>query len=426
MAFRVYGQNIGTKTITIHTQDSHLCEIITNFTSGMLSINGLVAQNQFISVGTTGTDFNVSSSSNTHHLNLPTSSALNRGALSSADWTNFNSKADGAHNHALSEITQSGATSNQVPSWNGANWVPTTVAGVNGLTKGVKTIFCIDNGDFATGQAAVNSASQGDTILFGAKAGGWGDIVIPSGKGMSLMGLQADNSKYARIGSLTFSPTSGTIGTNELYVNNLYITSATQAAVLFSGTAPARIRIYNCYIAPTSNQKAVSFINTNATSPSVYSSAYINSCVIDAGVSTSATVENSTPYTRITHSTIDGGSMSLQLNAGTLESDNNTYSLDKLGEIINIAAGTFLCTRSSIANATTNGSGVLIATGAVMGNASNSFAIATGTGYCVRGTGIHAYAYIVTANSALLAYNVRIQNTLAANVPYTTAFTSAP
>ena len=93
---------------------------------------------------------------------------------------------------------------------------------------------------------------------------------------------------------------------------------------------------------------------------------------------------------------------------------------------INIAAGTFLCTRSSIANATTNGSGVLIATGAVMGNASNSFAIATGTGYCVRGTGIHAYAYIVTANSALLAYNVRIQNTLAANVPYTTAFTSAP
>ena len=385
LEIRVY-VNRSSRNITLHTQDSHLCQIITNFSSGLLSLNGLVAQNQFFATGTTGTDFNISSSGSTHTFNIPVSSATNTGLLSSSDWTTFNNK----------------------------------------LSKGVKTIFCIDNGDYATGQAAVDAASQGDTILFGAKAGGWGDIVIPSGKGISILGLQADDSKYVRTGSITFSPTSGTIGVNEVYISNLYITSATQAAVLFGGSVAARLRVYNCYIAPTSNQKAVSLTNTVTTSPSVYSSAYFNSCVIDAGVSTSSVFESNTPYVRITHSTIDGGSMSLQLNAGSLESDNNTFSLDRLGEIINVAGGTFLCTRSSILNATTNGSGVLLAAGAVFGNVSNVFSVATGTGYCIRGIGgVHAYAYITFANSALLAFNVKVQSTLT-NVPYTVAFTLAP
>ena len=292
------------------------------------------------------------------------------------------------------------------------------------LTKGTKTIFCIDNGDFATGQAAVDAASQGDTILFGAKAGDWGDIVIPSGKGISLVGLQADNSKYVKIGSLTFSPTTGGILVNEVYVSNLFITSATQAAVLFGGSVAARLRLYNCYTAPTSNQKAVSLTNTISTPPSI-SSAYFVECIIDAGISTSACVESNTPYVRLERTTIDGGSMSLQLNAGILESDTIVYTLDRLGEIINVAGGTFLCTRSRILNATANGSGILVGAAGVIGNVSNVFSVATGTGYCLRGTGIHVYAYMAFANSALAAYNVKVQSTLT-NVPYTVAFTLAP
>jgi hypothetical protein len=42
--------------------------------------------------GTSGTDFNIVSSANTQTFNLPTASATNRGALSSADWTVFNGK----------------------------------------------------------------------------------------------------------------------------------------------------------------------------------------------------------------------------------------------------------------------------------------------------------------------------------------------
>jgi hypothetical protein len=94
LAVRVYIVNsTGGRTITMHTQDSHLCEIITNFAGGIAALNGLVANTQYLAVGTTGTDFAISSVTDTHTFNLPTASATNRGALSSADWSTFNNKA---------------------------------------------------------------------------------------------------------------------------------------------------------------------------------------------------------------------------------------------------------------------------------------------------------------------------------------------
>jgi predicted heme/steroid binding protein len=57
------------------------------------TINGLaLSSNQTFAVGTTGTDFNIASSGTTHTFNIPTASAINRGLLSSADWTTFNNK----------------------------------------------------------------------------------------------------------------------------------------------------------------------------------------------------------------------------------------------------------------------------------------------------------------------------------------------
>jgi hypothetical protein len=60
----------------------------------MTALNGLSADVQTISTGTTGTDFNVVSSGSNHEFNIPTASATNRGALSSANWSTFNSKQD--------------------------------------------------------------------------------------------------------------------------------------------------------------------------------------------------------------------------------------------------------------------------------------------------------------------------------------------
>ncbi|NCX06358.1 MAG: hypothetical protein EBW68_11355, partial [Actinobacteria bacterium] len=67
---------------------------LTSTTSGAMSWGAPVVA-PTITIGTTGTDFNGSSQSgpDTIFLNLPTASSSVRGALSSTDWTTFNSKA---------------------------------------------------------------------------------------------------------------------------------------------------------------------------------------------------------------------------------------------------------------------------------------------------------------------------------------------
>ena len=60
--------------------------------TGITAINSLTGAVQTLTTGTSGTDFAVSSSGTAHTLNLPTASASNRGALSSADWSTFNGK----------------------------------------------------------------------------------------------------------------------------------------------------------------------------------------------------------------------------------------------------------------------------------------------------------------------------------------------
>ena len=91
LAVRVYVIH-SSKTITLHTEDNHLCQVITTFSTGINALNGLTAQVQNFAVGTSGTDFAISSATDTHTFNLPTASASNRGALSTADWSTFNGK----------------------------------------------------------------------------------------------------------------------------------------------------------------------------------------------------------------------------------------------------------------------------------------------------------------------------------------------
>jgi hypothetical protein len=91
LAIRIFVTTSG-RNITLHTEDNNLCQVITTFTTGLNALNGLTAQVQNFATGTSGTDFGISSASTTHTFNLPTASASNRGALSTADWTTFNGK----------------------------------------------------------------------------------------------------------------------------------------------------------------------------------------------------------------------------------------------------------------------------------------------------------------------------------------------
>jgi len=96
----------------LHTENSHLCQVITTFTTGLTALNGLTEQVQTFAVGTSGTDFAISSASSTHTFNLPTASATNRGALSSSDWSAFNAKVSSFA--SATDGTASSGTSNTI------------------------------------------------------------------------------------------------------------------------------------------------------------------------------------------------------------------------------------------------------------------------------------------------------------------------
>ena len=87
LAVKIYATNSGGKTTTIHTQDGHLCQIITTFSTGITALNGLTAQVQYFQTGTSGTDFNISSTTATHTFNIPDASATARGLITTGTQT---------------------------------------------------------------------------------------------------------------------------------------------------------------------------------------------------------------------------------------------------------------------------------------------------------------------------------------------------
>jgi hypothetical protein len=80
LAIRIY-VNVDGRTVTLHTENGHLCQVVTTLSKGMVSLNNLTDQSQFITTGTSGTDFNIVSSGDTHTFNIPSASASNRGLI---------------------------------------------------------------------------------------------------------------------------------------------------------------------------------------------------------------------------------------------------------------------------------------------------------------------------------------------------------
>jgi hypothetical protein len=214
LAIRIYVIPSG-RTITLHTENSNLCEVLTTFSTGLNALNGLTSQVQYFATGTSGTDFGISSASDTHTFNLPTASATNRGALSSADWTTFNGKASGniyTANGTLTSartLTLGGFTLDFIGS---SHTSKVSSAGRFLIGSPVESTFILD----VNGTARISGASTFSGIIsFGAA--------------------------YSIIGSgLNFGPTNdGTnfnnAGTGFMYAHNAFTIVNRPGFVLYSG-----------------------------------------------------------------------------------------------------------------------------------------------------------------------------------------------
>ena len=133
LAIRIYVTHSG-RTITLHTENSHLCQVITTFSTGLTALNGLTAQVQNFATGTSGTDFAISSATSTHTFNLPTASAANRGALSSADWTTFNGKENSSNKQNSLAVDGTGVKFPTVDAVNGLSFIDKFKRGIQYFT----------------------------------------------------------------------------------------------------------------------------------------------------------------------------------------------------------------------------------------------------------------------------------------------------
>jgi hypothetical protein len=248
LAIRIYVITSG-RTITLHTENGNLCEVLTTFTTGLTALNGLTQQVQNLAVGTSGTDFAISSATNTHTFNLPTASASNRGALSSTDWSTFNGKQNALSytpykNIQTSQTVHTGTTAETVlftatipaGAFNstdiirvlfGAN--KTTALGSFSLRLRVNTVNNIATAPTiglmtasASGQALIMQRNYnlngGNLYGLNFVTGNLTDIVA-SGAGLNSTTLNPANLFYI-FGTITLSNTSDTIIGNMFSIQN--------------------------------------------------------------------------------------------------------------------------------------------------------------------------------------------------------------
>lgn len=192
IAVRVYATDNNTRTMTIHTENSHLCDVATTFPSGISSINGLITPAQYLSTTTTGTDFTISSTSNTHSFNLPVASSTVTGKLSSTDWTTFNNKQNALTNpitgtgtaNYLSKFTTATSLANSLVYDNGTNiGIGTATPGykldVNGTTRvsGLTTLssglLVSSYGSTIAGGQSISGSGSGNFDFNNGSGGGW-------------------------------------------------------------------------------------------------------------------------------------------------------------------------------------------------------------------------------------------------------------
>jgi hypothetical protein len=188
---------------------------------------GTVTSVAALTLGTTGTDLSSTVANGTTTpvitLNVPTASATNRGALSAADWTTFNSKQPaGSYLTAVSVVSANGFAGTSSGGTTPALTLSTSITGIlkgNGIAISAAT----SGTDYAP-------ATSGTSILYGNGAGGFSNVTI--GTGLTFVG-----------GTLASTASGGTVTSVAatvpafLSISGSPITTSGTLAITLSGTA---------------------------------------------------------------------------------------------------------------------------------------------------------------------------------------------
>ena len=271
---------------------------------------------------------------------------------------------------------------------------------------GSKVRLVVEGGLYASLQEAVTAASANDVILVGPKAtGDWGNVSFPTDKRLIVSALGGtQEQKVVKIGTVTFDTSggAGNVNNNEVYLSGLHITgSFSTQAVLFQGTAPARLRMSNCYVYNTGSGDGI-VNNNNAAN----SSLYLDSVLVQSSNVTGTMLKHTKGYTFVKNrSMFEGGLYAASCAAGVLEVYDSSFSMSGAREAV-LVSGTGVVTLgySTIQNTNTGVSAV----GVNISSAAASFGAGDATisvgaygvtpvGKAVTGSGYYSFGNVTYA-----------------------------
>lgn len=247
---------------------------------GITTLNTLTASTQTMVVGTANNDFTITSGTSTHTFDLPTASASKRGALSTTDWANFNSKLSSAYVTVQDEGTP--LTARSTMNFVGTAVAATDLASITTITINApviaNTVYVMKSGNDSTGLVerfdkpflTIAAARAAALVAFTSRtANARIRIIVESGN--YLEGIIIDDFIDYDLGNSVISPLNTSANTESCIADNglvagYTVTTKGQYTAMIYGNAT-----FNAISAPASNgYYGIGIISANSTNLNLY------------------------------------------------------------------------------------------------------------------------------------------------------------
>ena len=247
---------------------------------GITTLNTLTASTQTMVVGSANNDFTITSGTATHTFDLPTASASKRGALSTTDWANFNSKLSSAYVTVQDEGTP--LTARSTMNFVGTAVAATDLASITTITINApviqNTVYVMKSGNDSTGLVqrfdkpflTIAAARAAALVAFTSRtANARIRIIVESGN--YLEGIIIDDFIDYDLGNSVISPLNTSANTESCIADNglvagYTVTTKGQYTAMIYGNAT-----FNAISSPASNgYYGIGIISANSTNLNLY------------------------------------------------------------------------------------------------------------------------------------------------------------